>query len=166
MWRKIRENGCFSVSDGGEVRNDKTKKTLPQHKTYNGYLRVRIKGKWYRVHRLVAEAFVDNKNGYKQVNHIDGDKRNNRAENLEWCTAKYNIAHAYKIGLKKPCYDNIRKPKAVEQLDMDGNIINVFESTMDAQRQLGIDSASISHVCTGRQKTSHGYKWRYAISNK
>lgn len=62
----------------------------------NGYLRVKIKGKSYSVHRLIAEAFIPNPESKPQVNHIDLDRGNNRVENLEWVTASENISHRYK----------------------------------------------------------------------
>lgn len=63
------------------------------------------------VHRLVAEAFIPNKYGYKEVNHKDGKKENNSINNLEWCTRRENIIHAYRNGLKKPIQEYIRLKK-------------------------------------------------------
>jgi len=62
----------------------------------NGYMRVKIRGKTYSVHRLIAEAFLPNPEAKPQVNHIDADRGNNRIENLEWVTASENIIHRYK----------------------------------------------------------------------
>ena len=66
-------------------------KVLSQRKKSNGYLEIAIRTiksrKWFLVHRLVAQAFIDNPHGYNQVNHKDGNKENNSVENLEWCTA-------------------------------------------------------------------------------
>lgn len=71
----------------------------------NGYRIVNLKfngkQKMYTVHRLVAEAFIPNPMNLPQVNHIDGDKSNNKLENLEWCDKSHNMKHAYKIGLIK-----------------------------------------------------------------
>ena len=63
----------------------------------NGYLRVKIKGKSYSVHRLIAECFHPNPDLKPQVNHIDGDRRNKRIENLAWVTASENVLHRYKM---------------------------------------------------------------------
>lgn len=66
-----------------------------------GYATVLLSGKNYKVHRLVAEAFIENAHEYEQVNHIDGNKKNNCVENLEWCAGSQNIQHSLKYGLRK-----------------------------------------------------------------
>ena len=94
----------YEVSDSGLVRNKETGKFLRQYNDSKGYKRVYIVlktgyGKNVKVHRLVATAFISNKNNLPMVNHIDGIKSNNNVFNLEWCTAKHNSQHAIKIGL-------------------------------------------------------------------
>lgn len=162
MWVKIAGHPNYSVSNDGNVRNDRTGRILTPVKTKNGYLRVGLDKKMCRIHRLVAENFLENPNGLQQINHIDGNKENNKAENLEWCTASQNIIHAQKIGLKKINYEGIKNPKSVIQMSLDGNVIGNFESTMDVQRELGFDASNISKACRNVQKSSYGYKWQYA----
>ena len=63
------------------------------------------------IHKLVAEAFIPNSYNYKEINHIDGNKHNNRADNLEWCSRSQNMLHAYKLGLHKPIQEYIKNKK-------------------------------------------------------
>ena len=149
MWVKIAEHPNYSVSNDGNVRNDRTGRILTPVKTKNGYLRVGLDKKLCRIHRLVAENFLENPNGLQP-------------ENLEWCTASQNIIHAQKTGLKKINYEGIKNPKSVIQMSLDGNVIGIFESTMDVQRELGFDASNISKACRNVQKSSYGYKWQYA----
>ena len=66
-----------------------------------GYAEALLQGKNYKVHRLVAEAFLENPMNYEQVNHKDGNKRNNCVTNLEWCDGSQNIEHSLKYGLRQ-----------------------------------------------------------------
>lgn len=81
-------------------------KILKQYKNNAGYMQVQLSYQYKsipkRVHRLVAETFLNNPHNYKCVNHINGDKTDNRVENLEWCSQSYNMKEAFKNGLKKP----------------------------------------------------------------
>ena len=70
-----------------------------------GYHEIMLNGKHYRVHRLVAEAFIPNPNNLPCVNHIDGNKQNNSIDNLEWCTYSENIIHSFKNGLQKKIHN-------------------------------------------------------------
>jgi hypothetical protein len=97
------------------------------------------------VHRLVAEAFVANPDGKETVNHINGNKDDNRAENLEWNTYTENNNHAYKTGLNDETHRRNRKGSfLVEQYDENMNLIKTYPSIREAERQTGIDSRSIS----------------------
>lgn len=86
----------YEITREGQVINKHTGKALRPQPNDKGYGRVCIGKKFYFVHRLVAELYVPNPEGKPQVNHINGDKTDNRAENLEWVTNKENRSHAVK----------------------------------------------------------------------
>ena len=109
MWKKLIYQGklydFLSISDTGELMNDKTNTIYKQTIMPTGYKAVcvslgsRKDKKLFRIHKCVAETFLDNSKELKEINHIDGNKCNNNVSNLEWCTHSENIEHAYKNGL-------------------------------------------------------------------
>lgn len=101
MWKTIEFENNYEVSDDGKVRNKFSKIIKNLRKNRDGYFRVTLypSGKTYTVHRLVALVFLDNPLNEKFVNHLDGCKTNNLVKNLEWCSAKRNVHHAYELGL-------------------------------------------------------------------
>ncbi len=105
------EDRYLLTSNGDIYRIEKKGKRVfePQakRKNSNGYLRGLINGKDVYIHRLVATVFCANPNCYKEVNHIDGNKENNRAENLEWCSRSENNKHAFRSGLRS--YDELSR---------------------------------------------------------
>lgn len=105
IWKDIPIAKNYEASNLGNIRNKKTKHIIKQMINSKGYSQVSLylkKKKTIRVHRLVASAFLENKNNYGDINHIDGNKLNNNVDNLEWCTRKENIIHSWKKGLSKP----------------------------------------------------------------
>lgn len=87
-----------------------------------------------RVHKLVAEAFIDNPNNLPQINHIDGNKRNNRADNLEWCDSSYNIKDMYKRNGK---YDKDNEIiKKYKELKSCNKVARLFDTTGENIRQI------------------------------
>ena len=137
------------------------RKTFPNSKNYlscviyNNSRKIQA-----RLHRLVALAFIPNVENKEQVNHIDGNKHNNRIDNLECVTNSENQLHAYKNGLEKPSLQ-----KRVKQFDLKGNYIQTFEYITEVERKLKINASSISSVCKGKRKTAGGYIWKYADDN-
>ena len=104
----------------------------------------------YLVHRLVAETFIENVNNNPCINHKNGDKTDNRAENLEWCSYSENIKHSYGFNRKE-----IAKPIYCVELNKS------FQSQAEAAQSLGINRCGISHALNGRSKSSGGLTWRF-----
>ena len=107
------------------------------------------------VHRIVAEAFLENKENLLEVNHKNENKKDNRVENLEWCTRSYNVNYGSGIERKAKATG-----KKVCQYDMCGHFIRSFDSITEAARFVGGRKAPISHCCSGRTNSSYGYKWK------
>lgn len=114
------------------------------------------------VHRLVAMTFC---NGYSEelfVNHIDGNKMNNMANNLEWVTRKENVLHAQNLGLI-PKDAERKDSKKIAQFDKKGNLIQEFDSLKQVERIMGIPVSNLSAVANNykHHKTAHGFVWKY-----
>ena len=165
------------IDAGGYHRKPKTLKPYQQR---SGYLNIKLRDAHgnrspHLVHRLVANAFIDNQNHYPQVNHIDENVKNNRVDNLEWCTVEYNLSygnhrdHCAKT-LKNNSTNNAKLRKfaenqrvPVKQINSDGIVINIWPS-MSAASKLGFKVGRISDCCKGKQKEHHGYRWELAQS--
>lgn len=152
---RVRSLGMYAKGPCGSKRYIKGK-MLKANVGKIGYKRVCLAGKnWKNVHRLVAEAFLPNPCKNKEVNHIDGNKTNNAVWNLEWVTHSENELHAYKTGL-----NNQEKIKTIQK-NMDGVILHVYDSCLEASQKTGILQGNISKCANGKTKTAGGYKWSY-----
>lgn len=158
IWKEIIgfEN-VYEISNYGKVRAYKSKKTLKPWISHDGYVVIKLKNrKNYKIHRLVAKAFIPNLKKLPCVNHKDENKQNNYVENLEWCSRKYNINYGNrnKITAKK-----LSKP--VQQIDLSSNVIATFNSMKEASDITGVGVGNISRICNGKSGTRKKFTWKY-----
>lgn len=150
----------YEVKPNGEVVNTKTGKVKKLVKDKDGYLLVQLwkngKLKSFRVHRLVAQAFIPNPDNLPCVNHKDEDKTNNNVDNLEWCTHDYNANYGTRNERSSKT-----KSKPVLQLMKDGSLVRVWPSASEVKKQLHFSQGHISECCRGKLQSAHGYKWCY-----
>ena len=183
IWKDIEGyEGIYQASNCGNVKSLPRKVSfgcneritplliLSKKQKAEGYLCVILykdkKDKTFYIHRLVAKLFCPNYFEGAQVNHKDGNKKNNNFENLEWVSRSENQKHAYDI-LKRGCYSkgrfgklsHISKP--IIQLSLNGDTIKYWDCAADVQRELGLGESNIRRCLYGKQKTAYGYKWNY-----
>ena len=149
----------YKVSEAGFVMT-------PKGRVYKGclgvgreYYAININRHEYRVHRLVAAAFLPMRAGQTIVNHINGQKTDNRVVNLEWTDAAGNAQHAVDTRLSpSPVGVNI------DQKTPEGSYINSFPSIRAAARAVGDENRynNILACCKSRQKTAYGFTWCYS----
>lgn len=157
-WRDVVGfEGLYLVSNFGDVFS-KHKKGLLKFKDNKGYYNVTLSknGKRYYkiVHRLVAEAFMPNPYGFKEINHKDENKINNHVDNLEWCDSKYNLNYGNR---RLIAAEHTKKP--VLQCDISGKIIKEWPGAVDASKALNIGFKGISRCASGLRRTYKGFKW-------
>lgn len=172
MWKDIEGyEGLYQVSDQGEVKSleriihKKNTDTLLKERILKpclnrGYhmvsLSINNKIHKFTVHRLVAKAFIPNPDNLPMVNHKDENPSNNCVDNLEWCDNKYNINYGTAIQRRAA-----KRKRPVKQLSLNGELIKIWDSAVDAGKELGIDRRLICNCCRGQSKTSKGYRWEY-----
>jgi hypothetical protein len=128
IWKEIKDyEGLYQISNLGRVKSLEKKvgfrkrkeKILKQHFDKDGYVKVYLcknsKVKFLSVHRLIAQAFIPNPDELPQINHKDENKANNKIENLEWCTCKYNINYGTRTKRQKETIKNERSNKIVNK---------------------------------------------------
>jgi hypothetical protein len=152
-WKEIEFRGKpWKVSTTGRVKT-------PSGYTTRGaeggpYLAVNGK----MAHILVAQAFRPNPDNKRVVNHKDGNKRNNFASNLEWCTQAENVQHAFDIGLTPRECEKLKK--VVVQLMPDGTTV-AYKSAGEAERLTGVERNSIGAACRGVRELAGNFQWTY-----
>jgi hypothetical protein len=144
----------FIISDYGIIKNTLSNKII--HCYTNVYPIFNYNNKTYRLHILVAHTFLPNFNNKECVNHKDGNKENCKVYNLEWISRSNNNIHSTRI-LKK---GNITK---VAQYNLEGKLLNVYDSTTIASEKTGILRTSIKNCVNNYVKTSGGYIWKKLI---
>lgn len=193
QWKDIEGyEGLYQVSNLGNVRSLKFSggnkaKLLKQNITKEGYKRVGLckngKRKDYRIHRLVAMAFIPNPNNLPIINHKDEDKGNNNVNNLEWCTIAYNNTYGT---ARERAGKNISKSvrgennsnygkkgkdasasKPIFMYDEEGNFIRQFDSISETNEYFGKKFAysTVSACLRGRYKTAYGFVFKYVEEN-
>lgn len=184
-WRPIEGfEGLYEVSNIGNVRSLNYRHTgeakILRPGGNKGYLNINLwkNGKRYikTVHRLVANAFIPNPENKPQVNHIDGDKTNNRVNNLEWVTNRENQLHAYNIGLHVTTEESRKKlsearkgeknPKAKQVICITTR--EVFDYMAEGAKKYNVNAGNISDCCRGKRKsagkhpvTGEKLKWQF-----
>ena len=158
-WRDVKGfEGFYKVSNLGRVYSCYANcilKSVIRGKGYEGvslymgWINGKKKYKQAYVHRLVAEAFIENPDNLPEVNHKDGNKMNNCVDNLEWVTGLQNKHHAINTGLT----DQKKKTRRSDRV--------IFDSVAEAALATGGDISNISKVCRGIWKTAYGYGWEY-----
>lgn len=169
VWKDIvGYEGLYQISNFGRVKSlprNGTKNTVRYLKSVrdgNGYLFVCLcknnKRKYVKIHRLVAQAFLDNKYNYPQINHKDENKENNYVENLEWCTAKYNINYGNRINIVSN-----KRSKKVCKFDINGNYLTTYKNAVEASNTEHLNKSHITACCLNYygRKTVGGYIWKY-----
>lgn len=159
IWKVIEGYENYEVSSCGNVRSLITGKILKQRFQGNyKFVTLYRYGlcKHFYIHRLVAQAFLDNPDNLPCVNHKNENKMDNRAENLEFCTHEYNMR--YSRNWEK---SNEVTRKTVLQFTKSGEFVDEYESVAEAGRQTGIYHSSISSCCAGKRKSAGNYKWKY-----
>lgn len=180
IWKDIEGyEGLYQVSNEGRVKSlqreivykDGRKKALEEKILHNflsdlGYYHVMLSKngvpKRYKVHRLVAKAFIANPNNLPVINHKDENPKNNVVENLEWCTQGYNVRYGTMIERGRQTQFNREDlSKEVEQYTLNGDLVKTFKSASEVERKNPqFKTSSISRCCRNN-KVYKGYIWKY-----
>lgn len=170
-WRDVPDyEDRYRVNNLGQIQNKKTGLYLKYSTNSGGYSVVYLYGechkrKGFKVHRIVCTAFKGNPENLPQVNHINMNKKDNRIDNLEWCTQSYNIKHSFVNGGREHNKKMLLMATHKEVLckDMEGNVIKKYFSLSEASRETGCNISNISACCHGKIKSLGGYRWELVL---
>ena len=174
-WREFPLNSLYYISNQGRVKRKQyttlnnrvwKERILTNTETTDHYLKVGIKindeQKDKRVHQLVALTWLENPNNYKEVNHINGNKLDNRVENLEWCSSKQNQDHAIDNSLQPKNIYTYKGKLSKEQRD---EVINLFNSGEYSRREIGkkfgVSHTTVSAIINNKYNYGEGYNNEY-----
>ena len=161
IWRPIQGyEGLYEVSNLGNVKSLSRNALLSKHRNNRGYLSVSLYkenvGKHYLVHRLVAQAFINNPFNLPYVNHKDENPINNVVSNLEWCSQSYNVN--YGSAQERLSSKKISKKRGLKIAQYRANIlVKTYDSASQIQRELGYNTTPILNCC--RRGYYRGGKW-------
>lgn len=177
-WKDVPDfKGIYQISNFGNLKSFKALsdgRILKNTNKKNGYFSVVLRHgenvKYTRIHRLVAENFIDIPLNKNQVNHIDGNKQNNHVSNLEWVTASENVNHSITINpnqLDKMIeWNTLIKPKKIKQISLKGDFIQIFNNSREAFLSTGVCARNILQVAhrteykKGKVRSqAGGFKW-------
>jgi hypothetical protein len=149
----------YLVYPDGRIWLKRLNRFAKLHKNYKGYLRVKINDKLESVHRVVATCFIPNPLNLPEVNHLhkNGDKTNNRVENLEWSTHADNMKHSFEV--LNNVHGNPKKPIRATHI-LSGKTYE-FSSQMECGRILDLNQSNINACVRGKYKTHKGYTFEY-----
>lgn len=177
IWKSVPIDGLehYQVSNLGNIRNVSYKGTgkirvLSPCADKDGYLMACLTNRNggqcnYRIHRLVAKAFIPNPDNYEQVNHKDENKTNNVVDNLEWCDCLYNNNYGTRnTRLSKSKINTNCKP--ICQCDLNGDVLKIWPSLNEINRHFGYDTGLIAKRCLGIGNSAYGFKWKYEGEEK
>lgn len=179
-WKTLQENKNYQISNLGRVKSigryvnhwrggkrRHEERIINNQTATNGYQHVLLGDRSIvSIHRLVAKYFVPNPENKKQVNHKDGNKKNNSADNLEWVTNKENQQHSWiylgRVGPRKGKFGAASKVnKPVLQISKEGKLVKRWEAMKRAEVEGGFDAGSICRCCKGISKIHKGFRWQY-----
>lgn len=155
IWKDVKDfKNIYQISNFGKIRNVKTNRLLKPFKNTNGYYQINLwsknKRKHILIHKLVAETFIPNPSKLPFINHKNENKLDNKVDNLEWCTAKYNCNYGTR---------NARLSRPVICIELNKK----YKSIQEASQELNIQKAHISGCCLKKRhyNTAGGYHWEY-----